>query len=118
VETNLASANVEMMQLYSGLVDNDKIRKRFSQIIADEFGRTQEVFEHLFGGTLSARRPRMVKTLQLREEPLRVLHHQQVQLLSKWRSLRAANDTDTAERLRPQLLLSINAIASGLRTTG
>jgi phosphoenolpyruvate carboxylase len=118
VETNLASANLEMMHLYAALVGNDKIRKRFTQIIVDEFTRTQEVFEHLFGGKLAVRRPRMAKTLQLREEPLRMLHHQQVQLLDKWRKLKASEDTDSAERLRPQLLLSVNAIASGLRTTG
>jgi phosphoenolpyruvate carboxylase len=49
---------------------------------------------------------------------LRVLHRQQIDLLTEWRSKRAAQDDAGADALLPELLLSINAIASGLRTTG
>ena len=42
----------------------------------------------------------------------------QIALLSDWRSRKAAGDETGADALLPELLLSINAIASGLRTTG
>jgi phosphoenolpyruvate carboxylase len=118
VETNIASASLEVMRHYAEMVAEAPVRRRFYNVISTEFLRTQAMFEQIFGGTLNARRPRMVKTLHLRDEPLRLLHHQQVQLLRQWRDYKAENDTDNAERLRPHLLLSINAIASGLRTTG
>jgi phosphoenolpyruvate carboxylase len=54
----------------------------------------------------------------LRAEALRVLHWQEIHLLEKWRALKAAGDEAAAEKMLPDLLLSINAIASGLRTTG
>jgi phosphoenolpyruvate carboxylase len=54
----------------------------------------------------------------LRAEALRVLHLQEIHLLQKWRACRAAGDEAAAEKMLPDLLLSINAIASGLRTTG
>ena len=60
----------------------------------------------------------MAKTLDIREAPLRVLHQQQIALLREWRSHLAANRAEEADALLPKLLLSINAIASGLRTTG
>jgi phosphoenolpyruvate carboxylase len=60
----------------------------------------------------------MFKTLELRAEALRTLHTQQIQLLKKWRRLRDTGKQSEADRLLPQVLLSINAIASGLRTTG
>jgi phosphoenolpyruvate carboxylase len=47
-----------------------------------------------------------------------VLHQQQVALLGEWREKVHADDHAAADQLLPKLLLSINAIASGLRTTG
>ena len=63
------------------------------------------------------RRPRLAKTLALRAHGLTALHRQQISLLKRWRTLRAASDP-AADALLPPLLLSVNAIASGLRTTG
>jgi phosphoenolpyruvate carboxylase len=60
----------------------------------------------------------MARTLDIREDPLRVLHMQQITLLRDWRARLAAGDAGTAEAMIPDLLVSINAISSGLRTTG
>jgi phosphoenolpyruvate carboxylase len=56
--------------------------------------------------------------LALRVGPLRTLHRQQITLLQQWRSLLKTGDTEGAQARLPELLLTINAIASGLRTTG
>ena len=115
VETNLASADLDLMSEYAALVDDGATRTRIFGTIVEEFDRTRGLLERIFGGTLAQRRPRMWKTLKLRDERLRLLHHQQIRLLRQWRSLRASSDAD---KLLPQLLLNVNAIASGLRTTG
>jgi phosphoenolpyruvate carboxylase len=60
----------------------------------------------------------MLKTLELRSEALGVLHRQQVAMLREWRGRIRKGDTLGADKMLPDLLLSINAIASGLRTTG
>ncbi len=60
----------------------------------------------------------MAKTLEIREAPLRVLHQQQVSLLREWRQQIQSGRQEEAEALLPRMLLSINAIAAGLRTTG
>jgi phosphoenolpyruvate carboxylase len=118
VETNLASANLELMRDYAGLVENVVIRDKFNALIFAEFDRTRVLLAELFDGEMKDRRPRMAKTLEIREAPLRVLHQQQITLLREWRRHLAAERTTEADSLLPRLLLSINAIASGLRTTG
>ncbi len=60
----------------------------------------------------------MAKTLNIRKAPLKVLHQRQIVLLRNWRELLSAGRQHDADSLLPDLLLSINAIASGLRTTG
>lgn len=118
VETNLASANLELMSEYAGLVEDPILREEFLSWIIEEFERTRVLLAELFDGEMQDRRPRMAKTLQIREAPLRVLHQQQIKLLRQWRGHLAKERTAEADALLPKLLLSINAIASGLRTTG
>jgi phosphoenolpyruvate carboxylase len=118
VETNLASANLDLMRDYAELVENVEIRNQFNALIFAEFERTRDLLAELFDGEMKTRRPRMAKTLEIREAPLRVLHQQQIALLREWRGHLAIGRTTEADSLLPQLLLSINAIASGLRTTG
>jgi phosphoenolpyruvate carboxylase len=118
VETNLASANLDLMHSYAELVTDSKIRALFTEKITAEFELTRNLLTELFDGSMDDRRPRMAKTLEIREAPLKVLHHQQIALLKEWRGHIHSNHQTAADALLPKLLLSINAIASGLRTTG
>ncbi len=114
VETNLASADREIIAIYAGLVGDARVRKEILNIILTEFDSTREMMSLVFGGALEKRRPRMLKTLALRDSGLRALHVHQTKLLAEWRAAEPA----AKNRLLPEVLLSINAIASGLRTTG
>jgi phosphoenolpyruvate carboxylase len=117
VETNLASCDTDIMHQYAALVSDTAVRERLFALIFDEFEKTKAMMSEIFGGSLETRRPRMIKTLHLRAHALRVLHQQQIEILKKWRAARAAGSTEAADLL-PKVLLSVNAIASGLRTTG
>jgi phosphoenolpyruvate carboxylase len=118
VESSLASADIDLMDLYADLVEDAALRARFKSQIRAEWDSTHLALEKLRGKSLQNSRPRMLKTLGLRSEALRVLHHQQVGLLREWRGRISSGNTAGADALLPELLLSINAIASGLRTTG
>ena len=114
VETNLASADRDLMGRYAALVEDGGLRDRMLGRIAGEFERSERMLNDLFGGDpLPRRRPRMVKTLVLRDDRLRVLHLRQIDLLRRWRP-----ECDPDDPRLPELLLNVNAIASGLRTTG
>ena len=118
VETNLVSADVDLMSAYGNLVKDEEIRDRFQGMIIPEFKRTGNMIDEIFGSTFAERRPRMLSTLKIRELPLRLLHEQQVSLLTDWRSAQEAGNTEKEEQLLNALQYSVNAIASGLRTTG
>ena len=117
VETNIASAELSIMRDYAELVTDTEIRERIFGMISEEFERTREQLEKVFGGSLDERRPRMGKTLQLRARALAVLHEEQIKTIRDWRTAQRENPAK-AEALLPRVLLSMNAIASGLRTTG
>jgi phosphoenolpyruvate carboxylase len=118
IESSIASTDLDLMRAYAGLVEDPALRTRFMTLIEDEWRLTGSMLEKIRGRPMSDRRPRMLKTLELRAEALRVLHLQEIGMLRRWRKLRAAGDEPAAEKMLPDLLLSINAIASGLRTTG
>jgi phosphoenolpyruvate carboxylase len=118
IDGALASANPGIMAAYAGLVADGALRGRFLGLILDEFARARDLLAELFDGPFAARRPRLARTLAIREEALAVLHHQQIALLREWRGSAAAGDAKAAEAFIPDLLVSVNAIASGLRNTG
>jgi phosphoenolpyruvate carboxylase len=118
IESSLASTDLDLMRAYAALVEDEAVRTRLFAQIETEWKLTHQMLESLRGSAMDARRPRLAKTLGLRAEALRILHHQQIALLTKWRGLVKAGDQAASDAMLPDLLLSINAIASGLRTTG
>jgi phosphoenolpyruvate carboxylase len=118
VATSLAGTDLEIMRAYSGLVEDEGLRKVCMEKIELERERTRQMVEQIYGGTLEKRRPNIERMMNLRAYGLRVLHHQQIDLLKMWRSYLRLNDNESADQLIPQLLLTVNAIASGLGTTG
>jgi len=117
-ETSLKSADLELMRDYSNLVKNEEIRDRYYNRIAEEHRKTEDMINQIFGAPRDARRPRMEKTILMRDDGLRFLHRRQIALLREWRKRREAGNDEEAEAMLPSLLFSINAIASGQRTTG
>ncbi|MHA3773104.1 phosphoenolpyruvate carboxylase [Verrucomicrobiota bacterium sgz303538] len=118
IESSIASSDRTLMAAYAELVPDVDLRKRFLEMIFAEWELTHRMLDSLRGRSMAERRPRMLKTLELRAEALRILHHQQISLLREWRERKNAGDESGADAMLPALLLSINAIASGLRTTG
>jgi phosphoenolpyruvate carboxylase len=118
VATSLAATDLEIMRAYANMVEDKSLRDSFMETIESELQRTREKIESIYGGPLSERRPNIQRMMNLRANGLRVLHHQQIDLLKMWRSYHRMQQVREAEQLIPQLLLTVNAIASGLGTTG
>ncbi len=114
VATSLATADPGIMSAYADLVPDSDLRSRFMDRIEAEYNRTQQMLEHIYSGPLSEQRPAVQHFLDLRQQGLKTLHHQQIALLDQWRS---SPEDDADDVLRP-LLLTVNAIANGLGTTG
>lgn len=118
VSIGVLSADPDVMGEYAELVENEEIRTRLLSTIQAEYHRTYRILETLFGGPLPEKRNRMYATLFMRQDGLKILHRQQISMLRLWRERRRQGDTPQTEELLRRLLLTVNAVASGLRTTG
>lgn len=114
VEAMVAGSDADMMSLYAGLVKEPSLGSHFLEKILAEKRLTEQMLEQVFGAPLQQRRPRLWRSIELRNPPLRVLHIHQVRRLSEWRNA----EGEEAEALLRRVLLSVNAIAAGLRGTG
>jgi phosphoenolpyruvate carboxylase len=111
VETSLESADQRIMTAYASLVTHPKIKDQFLTNILGEHDRTRSMLDQVLRGPLEERRPRFFRTLHARDQDLTLLHEHQIRLLRQWR--KDGQDQDLTE-----LLVVVNAIASGQRTTG
>ncbi len=118
VATSVSAVDMVVMKEYSTLVEDDKLRKRFVERIEAEWELATAMVEEVYGGPMASQRPNVERMIQLRGEGLRLLHRQQISLLRRWRSYRRMGEQQQADQLLPSLLLSVNAVASGLGTTG
>ncbi len=118
VDTSLASANIELMLEYSKLWPNEESRERLMNLVIDELKLCREMLDKVLGGSLEKRRPKLTRTLNKRSAALRQLHLQQIRLLRKFRHQLTALPEHEKESLLLRLMLTINAIAGGERTTG
>ncbi len=116
VETTVATTDEEVWDWYAALVEDSAVRERFLAILRTEFHETRELLEEVFGASFQERRKRMSRSLELRSQALRRLHRHQVDLVKKWRTM--TQGTEAWEATLLELLVTVNAIASGLRTTG
>ncbi len=117
VSTSVLQADLALMREYAQLVDDEGIRERVYGVIEAEFNRTRRMVEKVFGADLLARRPRLARVLKLRQPGLERLHRRQIELLRQWRSHERTDDA-ASDPTFIELLVTVNAIASGLRTTG
>ena len=117
VSTSVLQADLALMGEYAQLVDDEAIRERVYGVIEAEFDRTRRMVEKVFGADLLARRPRLSRVLKLRQPGLEMLHRRQIELLRRWRAEKRSDDA-ASDPTFIELLVTVNAIASGLRTTG
>jgi len=120
--TNASSAialtDTEIMKNYASLVDDGALADKYISMIETEFNRTRKMLELLYGHELNKRRPRMYRMIEFRSERLKPLHQIQLEQLKEWRNFKNSGDENKAAKRLPEMLLVLNAIASGLGTTG
>jgi phosphoenolpyruvate carboxylase len=114
----LALTDIDIMHSYAGLVQDSDIRDTFINTILHELHLSREMLERLYGQKLHERRERMYTMIGYRSERLRPLHLRQIDMLQQWRNYNLDGNTGKADKLLPDMLLVLNAIASGLGTTG
>ncbi len=113
VEMTLAKTDLRIARGYVDALADASLHPIFDQI-CEEHERTLEQVQLLTGGSgLLANYPLLARTLETRDRYLEPLHHLQISLL---RRRRTVDHPD--EQMQRALLLTINGIAAGLRNTG
>jgi len=118
VSSAIALTDTEIMKEWAGMVEDSGLADLYLNKIIDEFHRTRDMLETLYGHSLRERRPRMYKMIELRSKRLEPLHHLQIEQLKSWRNLKNEEKNDEADAMLPDMLLVLNAISSGLGSTG
>ncbi len=118
VATSIATVDPWVMQQYALLVHDEAVRAELLGMINAEYLRTRRLLEMLYDGPLEQKLVNVFRFIGMREEGLGMLHGLQIDLLKRWRKLKAEGNALEADALLPELLLTVNAISGGLRTTG
>jgi phosphoenolpyruvate carboxylase len=118
VEFSVVAADTSIMAEYAMLVEDQLLRTRILNRIMMEYRRTRDTLDELLGGNRERRRPRLSKAVDVRRCALAHLHREQIVLLRNWREALRSECGEEADRILPALLVTVNAIAGGLKTTG
>ncbi len=113
VETNLLKAAPEIMERFAQLVDDEVVRAELMEMILQEHAEGRRHIELLMGAPATDRRISQLENVARRGRGLSALHDMQLRYLQAWRQ----NGNDDEALLR-QLLLLVNAISGGLKSTG
>ncbi|MCL3779400.1 phosphoenolpyruvate carboxylase [Prolixibacteraceae bacterium JC049] len=117
IDTSLASTDEEIMTLYAQLVPDTKTRETILDMLLEELAKSRRLMADILKRPMEVRRKNHFFSTQLRADALLALHKNQVQYLKQWRDLKT-KDSDEAKVILNQLLISINAIANAMGSTG
>jgi len=118
VEFSVVAADPALMAEYASLVEDERLRAAILDRIVEEHRRTRDILCELYAGHMEQRRPRLVMAVEIRRTALLRLHREQIALLREWREALRQDRAEQAERMLTALLVTVNAIAGGLKTTG
>jgi phosphoenolpyruvate carboxylase len=112
VEMTLAKTDMDIARIYVHSLVEPALHEIFHEIVAEHDRTVVEVLKLTGEPSLIAARPLLQRTLAVRADYLRPVHYLQVELLGRHRS------GSEEPELRRALLITVNAVAAGLRNTG
>jgi phosphoenolpyruvate carboxylase len=117
IETNLLNSDTDIMKSFADLVNDSSIQSELMNLILSDYERCLKQIGSLLSGSVENRRVSKLENNKLRKEALDVLHVIQIQSLKKWRQHKNS-DLKEDNQLLLMLLLLVNALSGGLKSTG
>jgi len=114
IDTSLAATDETIINQYSSLVEDHKLKERILLKILAELELTRKMMSLLIVRPLQERRTSHYYSTLMRADALENLHISQIRLLREWRK----NDSSPNPEELINLLKSINAIANAMGNTG
>jgi phosphoenolpyruvate carboxylase len=116
IESNLLAADVEIMKKFADLVQDDATRQELMELILTDYQTCLEEIQSIMVEPVETRRISKLANIKLRKDALRVLHDIQIDTLSNWRVIK--NNGSEQGDILIQLLVLVNALSGGLKSTG
>lgn len=117
LETNLLSADKDIMQAFKGLMKDQAVAEEMMQLVLEDFDKALFYVDDILGGNKTERRFAKLMDNEIRSKGLAPLHQVQLAEIKKWRACPVENEQLKAKLLHNQLLI-VNALAGGLKSTG
>ncbi|TXD61467.1 phosphoenolpyruvate carboxylase [Polaribacter sp. IC066] len=116
IETNLLNSDTEIMKAFADLVHDPEVKTSLMELIVTDYELCLKQIENLLSRLVAERRVSKLENNKLRKEALGVLHVIQIQSLKKWRAHKNS-DSKEENKLLLMLLLLVNALSGGLKST-
>lgn len=115
-EVSLAKADLSIARQYAGLVHSVAVRRKVFGLIEAEHARAVKwVLAITQRGVLLEHQPTLARSIRRRNPYVDPLSFLQIRFLAYWRR---AGENRRTEALRRLLALTVNGIASGMKSTG
>ena len=115
----LVKADMYVAGQYAAMAESDPQAASIWPRIVDEFGRTRQALLTLVGGESLLATPWLERSIEARNPYIDPLNLIQVELMKRRRAKPPGEvDPAEAERMRDLMRLTVQGIASGMRTTG
>ncbi len=117
IESNLLNSDINIMNDFADLAQDSQVKKELMDLIVNDHETCLQKIEIIMGESVEARRISKLENNKLRNDALKVLHDIQINYLIKWRNIRETDQKQSDQYLL-QLLLLVNALSGGLKSTG
>jgi len=117
IESNLLNSNTDIMNDFASLLPNEELKFEFMNPILTDYTESLKQIEAITEGTVETRRVSKLEDNKLRKDALKILHQMQIETLVNWRNIDDKN-SEEAQRMLLSLLLLVNALSGGLKSTG
>jgi len=115
IETNLLNADPSIMKRFSEYVQDEGLRTEIMDLVLGDYQAALNQTDEIMGSDKMHRRSAKLEDSQLRKLALNVLHELQMRYLTMKRSNNSK--VDSADLVN-HLLLTVNALSGGLKSTG
>ncbi|MBT8180323.1 MAG: phosphoenolpyruvate carboxylase, partial [Eudoraea sp.] len=117
IESNLLNSDTVIMNAFADQLEDPQTRQELMDLILTDYLTGLEKIEELTEASVEERRISKLENIKLRKDALRVLHEIQLEYLIKWRNL-LETDPKKGNHYLLKLLLLVNALSGGLKSTG
>ena len=116
IETNMLDADPDIMKQFAALETDQTLSENMLNLILTDYKNAREETNNILANPLSQRRTEKLEDAKLRKAALDHLHQLQLYYLRLYRN--ANNEDPIKDELLNHLLITVNALAGGLKSTG